>query len=50
MNCRLDGMCERVWLFTHMDGDYAAEKLHETRQRIADVARGARQHNFSFQI
>ena len=40
MNCRLDAMCERVWLFTDMQGDYATEKLDETRQRIADFARG----------
>jgi hypothetical protein len=48
MNYRLDAMCERVWLFTDMHGDYAAEKLAETRQRVADFARGARQHDFSF--
>ena len=48
LNYRLDAMCERVWLFTDMHGDYAAEKLDETKQRIADFARGARQHSFSF--
>lgn len=48
VNYRLDAMCARVWLFTDMHGDYAAEKLDETRQRIADFARGARQHSFSF--
>jgi hypothetical protein len=48
MNYRLDAMCERVWLFTDLQGDYAAEKLNETKQRIADIARGARQHNFTF--
>ena len=39
MNYRLDAMCERVWLFSDMPGDYAAEKLYETRQRIASFAR-----------
>jgi hypothetical protein len=48
MNYRLDAMCERVWLFTDMQGDYAAEKLDETKERIADFARGARQHSFIF--
>jgi hypothetical protein len=48
MNYRLDAMSARVWLFTDMHGDYAARKLDETRQRIADLARGARQHSFSF--
>ncbi len=48
MNYRLDAMCARVWLFTDMHGDYAAEKLDETKQRITDFARGARQHSFSF--
>ena len=48
MNYRLDAMCERVWLFKDMRGDYAAEKLDETRQRISDFARSARQHNFIF--
>jgi hypothetical protein len=48
VNGHLDAMCERVWLFTDMHGDYAAEKLDETKQRIADFARGARQHSFSF--
>lgn len=40
---------ERVWLFKDMRSDYAAEKLDETRQRISDFARSARQHNFIFQ-
>lgn len=48
MNYRLDAMCARVWLFTDMRGAYAAEKLDETKQRIADFARSARQQNFSF--
>jgi hypothetical protein len=48
MNYRLDAMCERIWLFTDMQGGYAAEKLTEIRQRIADFARGARQHDFAF--
>ena len=48
MNYRLDAMCERVWLFTDMQGDYAVEKLEESKQRIADFARGARQHSFIF--
>ena len=48
MNYRLDAMCARVWLFTDMHGDYAAEKLDESKQRIGDFARGARQHSFSF--
>jgi hypothetical protein len=48
MNYRLDAMCARVWLFTDMRGDYAAEKLDETKQRIADFARSARQHGFTF--
>ena len=48
MNYRLDAMCARVWLFTDMHGDYAARKLDETEKRIANVARGARQHSFSF--
>ncbi len=48
MNYRLDAMCARAWLFTDMHGGYAAEKLDETKQRIGDFARGARQHSFSF--
>jgi hypothetical protein len=48
MNYRLDAMCERVWRFSDMPGDDAAEKLQETKQRIADFARAARQHNFTF--
>jgi hypothetical protein len=48
MNYRLDAMCERVWLFMDMHSDYAAEKLDETEQRIADFASSARQHSFSF--
>jgi hypothetical protein len=48
MNYRLDAMSERVWLFKDMHDDYAAEKLDETKQRISDFARGARQHNFIF--
>jgi hypothetical protein len=48
MNYRLDAMCERMWLFKDMHGDYAAQKLDETRQRISDFARGARQHGFLF--
>ena len=48
MNYRLDAMCARAWLFTDMHGGYAAEKLDETKLRIADFARGARQHSFSF--
>jgi len=48
MNYRLEAMCERVWLFKDIHGDYAAEKLAETRQRISDFARGAREHNFIF--
>ena len=48
MNYRLDAMCARVWLFTDMHSDYAAGKLDETKQRIADFARSARQHSFSF--
>lgn len=48
MNYRLAAMCERVWLFKDMHGDAAAGKLDETRQRISDFARGARQHNFTF--
>lgn len=48
MNYRLDAMCARVWLFKDMHVDYAAEKLDETKQRIADFARSARQHGFSF--
>jgi hypothetical protein len=31
-----------------MRGEYAAEKLGDTRQRIAGFARGARQHGFDF--
>jgi hypothetical protein len=48
MNYRLDAMCARVWLFTDMHGDAAAEKLDETKQRIADFARSAGQHDFNF--
>jgi hypothetical protein len=48
MNDRLDAICARIWLFTDIHGDYAAEKLDKTKQRITDFARGARQHNFSF--
>jgi hypothetical protein len=48
MNYRLDAMCARVWLFTDMRGDYAAKKLDETKQRIAEFARSACQHSFSF--
>ncbi len=48
MNYRLDAMCERVWLFQDMRGEYAAGNLAETRQRISDFGRGARQHGFSF--
>jgi hypothetical protein len=48
MNYRLDAMCERVWLCKDMHGGYAAEKLEETKQRISDFARSARQHNFVF--
>jgi hypothetical protein len=48
MNYRLDAMCGRVWLFTDIQGDYAAQKLDETKQRITNFARGARQHGFSF--
>lgn len=48
MNYRLDAMCERTWLFMDMQGDYAAEKLNETKQRIASFARGAHQHGFAF--
>jgi hypothetical protein len=48
MNYRLDALCERTWLFRDMHGEYAAEKLDETQQRISDFARGARQHGFDF--
>ena len=48
MNYRLDAMCAQVWLFTDMQSDYATERLDETKLRIADFARAARQHNFSF--
>jgi hypothetical protein len=48
MNYRLEAMCERVWLFEDMRGEYAAEKLAETKSRIADFARAARGHSFSF--
>jgi hypothetical protein len=48
MNYRLDALCERTWLFRDMRGEYAAEKLDETRQRISDFARSARQHGFDF--
>jgi hypothetical protein len=48
MNYRLEAMCARVWLFTDMHGDYAAQKLDETKQRIGDFALGARQHGISF--
>ena len=48
MNYRLEAMCERVWLFKDMHGEYAAEKLGETKKRISDFARAARQHNLSF--
>jgi hypothetical protein len=48
MNNRLDALCEQTWLFKDMHGEYAAEKLDETRQRISDFARSARQHGFDF--
>ena len=50
INYRLDARCARGVrpLFMDMHGDYAAEKLDESKQRIADFARGARQHSFSF--
>ena len=48
MNYRLDALCERMWLFKDMQGEYAAEKLEETRQRISDFARSAREHGFDF--
>lgn len=48
MNYRLEAMCERIWLFKDMRDGYAAEKLDETKKRISDFARSARQHNFSF--
>jgi hypothetical protein len=48
MNYRLDALCERTWLFTDMQGEYAAGKLDETRQRISDFARSAAQHGFDF--
>jgi hypothetical protein len=48
MNYRLNALCERTWLFQDMQGEYAAEKLAETRQRISDFARSARQHGFDF--
>jgi hypothetical protein len=48
MNYRLDALCERMWLFKDMHGEYAAEKLGETRQRISDFARSARKHGFDF--
>jgi len=48
MNYRLDALCERMWLFEDMHGEYAAGKLDETRQRIADFARSAAQHGFTF--
>ena len=48
MNYRLDALCEQTWLFKDMHGEYAAEKLDETRQRISDFARSARQHGFDF--
>ena len=50
MNYRLDALCERMWLFKEMQGEYAAEKLEETRQRISDFARSARQHGFDFHV
>jgi hypothetical protein len=48
MNYRLDALCERTWLFQDMQGEYAAGKLDETRQRISDFARSATQHGFDF--
>ena len=48
MNYRLDALCERALIFGDMHGDYAAQKLDETRQRISDFARSARQHGFAF--
>jgi hypothetical protein len=48
MNYRLDGLCEQTRLIQDMPGQYAAQRLDETRQRIADCARGARQHGFDF--
>jgi hypothetical protein len=30
MNYRLDALCERIWLFKEMHGEYAYEKLSET--------------------
>jgi hypothetical protein len=34
MNYRLDALCARVWLFTDMHGDYAAEKLDESKHGL----------------
>jgi hypothetical protein len=48
MNYRLDAFCERVSLFNDMQGSYAGAKLDETKQRISDFKRGARQHGFTF--
>jgi hypothetical protein len=48
INYRLQGMCERVRLFQDLRSDEAAEKLDESKRRIADFARSASQHEFTF--
>jgi hypothetical protein len=47
-NYRLLGMCEQVRLFQDLRTSDAADKLDQAKRRIADFARSARKHGFTF--
>jgi hypothetical protein len=48
MNYRLYGFSERVWMLTDLKGDRYAVQLAETRDRLGEFARSARQKGFTF--